>query len=128
MVPTELGTFSKCPHDKCMFTRLKNPFAATLSIGTLRVMLCGGGVPDYQGGSLQKPWVLSPEPHKTGVEVQACNPSTYRVEAGRSEVRGQYLLHSRFEVSLAYLRPCLRNAMKDSKMASGAEGLITQVW
>lgn len=44
---------------------------------------------------------------KNVIENQyTCNPALWIVEAERSRVQDQPLLHSEFKVCLAYMRPC----------------------
>ena len=40
--------------------------------------------------------------------VHICHPSTWEMEAGGSGVQGHPWLHSEFEASLGYMRPCLK--------------------
>ena len=46
----------------------------------------------------------SPAPHKPHVVLYACDPSTWEVETGGSEVQGHPLLLSEFEASLEFMR------------------------
>lgn len=39
--------------------------------------------------------------------IHSCQPSTGKVEAGRSEDEGHSQLHSKFEASLGYIKPRL---------------------
>lgn len=49
----------------------------------------------------------SPSTHKTGLEVQICNPSSWEEDMGRS-VQGHLWLYREFEASLSYMRSCLK--------------------
>jgi hypothetical protein len=40
--------------------------------------------------------------------IHSCNPSIQEMERGESEIQGQLLLHSKFEASLGYMKPCLK--------------------
>lgn len=53
-------------------------------------------------------WVQSPAQHRTVIVTHAYKPSTWDVEAGGSEIQSHFRLHSKFEASLGYLRPYLR--------------------
>lgn len=44
--------------------------------------------------------------------VHVCHPNTQEAEAEGSEVQGQPWLHSEFEVTLGYMRPCLKKKKK----------------
>jgi hypothetical protein len=47
--------------------------------------------------------------------VHACDPITWEVERGRPEVRGHSWIHSKFQVSLRHVRPCLKFKKKERK-------------
>lgn len=49
-----------------------------------------------------------PALYKPGVVAPSCHPSTPEVETGRSGVLGHSQMHSELEVSLTYVRPCLK--------------------
>lgn len=50
--------------------------------------------------------------HKLGVVMYDCNPSTNEVGAEGAEIQGHLLLHSEFEASWGYMRPCLGVGIK----------------
>lgn len=54
------------------------------------------------------PWVQFLVPHTLCVALQTCYLSTREAEAGGSEVQHHLSLHSKFEASLDYVRPCLK--------------------
>lgn len=45
---------------------------------------------------------------KLGMMACACDPSTWRAEAGGSGFQGQLQLHNQLEASLGYIISCLR--------------------
>lgn len=61
---------------------------------------------------VHKAQVWSPELHKQEMVVHAYNPSTGKVEAGKSEVQGHPPPHSEFTASLGHIGPCLKNKQK----------------
>lgn len=66
------------------------------SVGKVSCLACKG------------PWIQSSADHKPQVLVPILNPSTLEVEAQRSEVQGQPLLHSKFLANLVYIKHCLK--------------------
>ena len=50
------------------------------------------------------------------VAVHAFNLSTWEMEAGRSEIQGKPLLHSKLEANLGYVRPCLKTKHHKDKL------------
>lgn len=54
------------------------------------------------------PWVRVLVPTKPGMVRHACNQSILEVEAERSKAQNHPQLVIEFEVSLSYMRPCLR--------------------
>lgn len=52
--------------------------------------------------------------------VLACNPSTWEVDTGRADVQGQPQVHSEFEASLIYMKPCLKSTREISSPLSSA--------
>lgn len=55
-----------------------------------------------------KPWVQSPAQHRLGATVHTCGPSLPVVEARRSQIQSHRWLHSEYEASLSYMRPCVK--------------------
>lgn len=57
------------------------------------------------------PWSLvnSLESAKLGMVASVCTSCTQKVEARGKEVQGHPWLHTKFEASLDYKRPCLQN-------------------
>jgi hypothetical protein len=55
-----------------------------------------------------KPCDLFSVVHKLSVVVHMCEPSTWQVEAGRSEIQGHPWLHSKFKVSPGNIEPSLQ--------------------
>jgi hypothetical protein len=53
--------------------------------------------------------------------MHICEPSTWEVEAGGSEVRGYPQLHSEFEASLGYIRACLKTGNKVRHGGTGCD-------
>ena len=43
--------------------------------------------------------------HRPAVMVHACNPRTWKVEAGESEVQGHFWAHGKFEAAKGYMKP-----------------------
>lgn len=55
--------------------------------------------------SIHKAQGLIPSPAQSMSVLNTCNPSTWEVEAGGSEVEGHPWLHKEFEAGLGYMRP-----------------------
>jgi hypothetical protein len=55
-----------------------------------------------------KSQVQAPVTHILGMVAHACNSSTLKGNAEKSEVQHQPQLHTEFESSMDYLRPCVK--------------------
>lgn len=60
-------------------------------------------------------------PHKTGMGLHTCDPSTWELETGESEVHGHSRLHSRSGASLNYLRTFLKKTRKKIRLLACVE-------
>lgn len=58
--------------------------------------------------SMHDSWIRSLAPHKQGVGMHACFPSTQEAEAKGSEVLDFPQLLNEFKVSLRYLKHCVK--------------------
>lgn len=60
--------------------------------------------------------VSNPELHEPDIVAKACNSSTWKVEAGESEIPAHPWLYNNSEAELGYVRICLTKKQIDEWM------------